>query len=107
MVVQDAGTGEVLMVAYADTEAFQRTVDTGKATFFSTSRGKIWTKGETSGDWLAVTEILTDCDQDALVYKVRILGDGVCHTFRSPGVHRRSCFYRKIKAGTGLTLEQI
>lgn len=107
VVVQEAASGQILMVAYASPEAFEKTLRTGKATFFSTSRNQLWTKGETSGDWLEVVEILTDCDQDALVYRVKLLGDGVCHTYQSEGVHRRSCFYRKIRMDAGNTLEKL
>jgi phosphoribosyl-AMP cyclohydrolase len=89
-VVQHAGTGEVLMVAFMDTEALERTRGTGLAHFHSRSRGRLWMKGETSGHVLRVQQILVDCDQDALV--VKALPEGpACHT------GARSCFYRTLE----------
>jgi phosphoribosyl-AMP cyclohydrolase len=90
-VVQDDRTGDVLMVGIMNEEALQRTRDTGFATFFSRSRGKLWTTGETSGNRLQVKHILVDCDEDTLLLRVDALGDGVaCHT------GERSCFYRSL-----------
>ncbi len=88
-VVQDAESGEVLMVAFMDAEALAATRETGIAHFHSRSRGKLWMKGETSGNVLKVEEILVDCDQDALVLKARPAGPA-CHT------GARSCFYRRL-----------
>ncbi|MFW6362388.1 MAG: phosphoribosyl-AMP cyclohydrolase [Spirochaeta sp.] len=96
VVVQDVADGSILMLGYADNTALQKTRDSGLATFFSTSRGSYWTKGETSGDYLKVQDILVDCDQDALVYRVSMAGDGACHTKRRDGRSRKSCFYRYI-----------
>ncbi|RME34427.1 MAG: phosphoribosyl-AMP cyclohydrolase, partial [Deltaproteobacteria bacterium] len=79
-VVQDVADGRVLMLAYVNREALQTTFDKGMATFWSTSRNELWTKGETSGDFLKIVEILVDCDQDALVYRVEPQGGGACHT---------------------------
>jgi phosphoribosyl-AMP cyclohydrolase len=91
-VVQDDGTGEVLMVGFMNEEALQKTRDSGFATFFSRSRGKLWTKGETSGNKLQVQRILVDCDDDTVLLKVKALGDGVtCHT------GERSCFFRELE----------
>jgi phosphoribosyl-AMP cyclohydrolase len=92
--VQHAVTGEVLMFAFMDAEALDATRATGRAHFHSRSRGRLWMKGETSGNVLQVEEILVDCDQDALVLKVQPVGPA-CHT------GARSCFYRRID-GTGL-----
>jgi phosphoribosyl-AMP cyclohydrolase len=90
-IVTDAESGEVLMVAYMNAEALELTLRTGIAHFWSRSRKTLWKKGETSGNMLNVIEILTDCDQDTLVMKVKIDGDGVaCHT------GRKSCFYRRL-----------
>ncbi|MCK4503861.1 MAG: phosphoribosyl-AMP cyclohydrolase [Desulfuromonadales bacterium] len=96
-VVQDDADGRVLMLAYVNAEALKTTLEKGMATFWSTSRNELWTKGETSGDFLKIVEILTDCDQDALVYRVVPQGGGSCHT-KDPasGKTRASCFYRKI-----------
>ena len=77
-------------------KAFHQTLETGIATFWSTSRNTIWVKGETSGDYLKINNILIDCDQDALVYQVTLQGEGVCHTYNSLGKHRKACFYRQI-----------
>ncbi|MCL6508618.1 MAG: phosphoribosyl-AMP cyclohydrolase [Bryobacteraceae bacterium] len=91
--MQDHASGQVLMVGFMNEEAFRRTVETGYATFYSRSRGKLWTKGETSGHWLLVKEIATDCDQDAVLLRVEALGPGVCHN------GYRSCFYRRLDHG--------
>ncbi|MCB2065877.1 MAG: phosphoribosyl-AMP cyclohydrolase [Erythrobacter sp.] len=93
-VVQHAETGEVLMFAFIDAEALQATRDTGEAHFHSRSRGRLWKKGETSGNVLKVQSVLVDCDQDALVLKVLPIGPA-CHT------GARSCFYRRLD-GDGL-----
>jgi phosphoribosyl-AMP cyclohydrolase len=90
-VVQDAASGEVLMVGFMNEEALAITRRTGSATFFSRTRNTLWTKGETSGNRLAVRQILTDCDQDTVLLKVERQGAGnVCHT------GERSCFYSEI-----------
>ena len=92
-VIQDADTSEVLMVGFMNDVALAKTRDTGFATFFSRTRNALWMKGETSGNRLAVTDILVDCDDDTVLVKVRRQGDGnVCHT------GERTCFYRKLDA---------
>ncbi|MGZ3198410.1 MAG: phosphoribosyl-AMP cyclohydrolase [Croceibacterium sp.] len=89
-VVQHAETGEVLMVAFMDREALEKTRETGLAHFHSRSRGRLWMKGETSGHVLRVQQLLVDCDQDALV--VKALPEGpACHT------GARTCFYRALE----------
>jgi len=102
-VVQDVKDGRVLMLAYVNAEAFATTLKKGMATFWSTSRNELWTKGETSGDFLKIVEILTDCDQDALIYRVEPQGGGACHT-KNPetGKTRESCFYRKLDLAEGM-----
>lgn len=91
-VVQDDGTGDVLMVGFMNEEALQKTRESGFATFFSRSRGALWTKGEISGNRLQVKKILVDCDDDTVLLRVTALGDGVaCHT------GERSCFYRDLE----------
>jgi phosphoribosyl-AMP cyclohydrolase len=93
-VVTDARDGVLLMVAHMDTEALRLTLETGIAHYWSRSRQVIWKKGETSGNVQRVTEVRTDCDQDAIWLKVVVSGSDVsCHT------GRRSCFYRVAKAG--------
>ena len=95
-VVQDEGSGEVLMVGFMNQEALDWTMATGFATFFSRTRGKLWTKGETSGNRLQVTSALVDCDEDTVLLKVRRLGSGnVCHT------GERTCFFRELPADRG------
>ncbi len=92
-VIQDDESNEVLMVGFMNEEALQRTRETGYATFFSRSRNQLWTKGETSGNRLEVVSLLTDCDDDTVLVRVRRLGDGnVCHT------GQRTCFFRRIDA---------
>ena len=90
----DADKGDVLMVAHMNREALARTIETGAAWFWSRSRQRLWRKGEESGNTLAVADIRIDCDQDAILLKVRVAGGGVtCHR------GYRSCFYRSIPTG--------
>lgn len=93
-VVQDANSGRVLMVGYMNQEAFDKTIATGHVTFFSRSRGKLWTKGESSGHFLNLKSIATDCDSDALLVQAESIGPGVCHN------GFESCFYRTLQNGT-------
>nr|Q01ZT9.1 RecName: Full=Phosphoribosyl-AMP cyclohydrolase; Short=PRA-CH [Candidatus Solibacter usitatus Ellin6076] len=92
-VIQDHASGRVLMVGYMNQEAFNKTVETGFATFWSRSRKKLWLKGESSGHRLVVKEISTDCDLDAVLVKVEAQGPGVCHE------GYESCFFRRLDAG--------
>lgn len=94
VVVQEYDSGQILMLAYLNEVALNKTIETGKATFWSTSRNELWTKGMTSGDYLIMENILVDCDQDAVVFQVTLEGDGVCHTFDENKQHRKACFYR-------------
>ncbi|HUI19889.1 MAG TPA: phosphoribosyl-AMP cyclohydrolase [Methylocella sp.] len=95
-VTRDARDGQILMLAYMNAEALRLTVETGIAHYWSRSRKALWRKGDTSGQIQKVTEIRTDCDQDALLVTVEPGGDGgACHT------GRRSCFYRKLVLGAG------
>ena len=97
-VVVDSLSEQVLMVAFMDAEALAKTRETGRAHFHSRSRGKLWLKGETSGNYLNVEEILVDCDQDALVLRARPDGP-TCHT------GERSCFYRKLEGNRLMSIE--
>ena len=91
VVVQDNSTSEVLMVGFMNNEAWQLTQESGYVTFFSRTRNKLWMKGETSGNRLAVRQMFVDCDQDTVLIKVAREGDGnVCHT------GERSCFYTEL-----------
>ena len=94
VIVQEISTGHILMLGYANEEAVTKTIETGLATFYSTSRKELWTKGLTSGDTLKLINLLTDCDQDALIYQVEMQGSGACHTKNSNHQTRKSCFYR-------------
>ena len=88
-IVQDAATGEVLMLAFMNSEAWERTLATGEAHYFSRTRNQIWRKGGTSGHLQRVREIWLDCDQDSVLLKVEQVGGAACHT--GP----KSCFYRR------------
>ena len=91
-VVQDYHSGEVLMVAFMNEEAWRRTLETGRATYWSRSRGELWVKGATSGNYQEVKEIYVDCDSDTLLLKV-IQRGAACHT------GYRSCFFRRLEGG--------
>jgi phosphoribosyl-AMP cyclohydrolase len=97
--VQHADTGQVLIVAYANREALDYTLEHGVAAFWSTSRDELWVKGATSGDTLQVVEVRVNCEQNSLLYLVRPLGAGACHTKTPDGQTRMSCYYRRIVAG--------
>ncbi len=90
-IIQDISNDEVLMLAYMNRTALEKTIKTGKTHFWSRSRKKYWMKGETSGNIQLVREILYDCDEDTLLVKVEQIGTGACHT------GNRTCFYRKIE----------
>lgn len=89
-IVQDVSNDEVLMLAYMNSTALEKTILTGKTHFWSRSRQKYWMKGETSGNIQLVRQIFYDCDRDTLLVKVEQIGDGACHT------GNRSCFYREL-----------
>ena len=91
VVAQDEADGRVLMLAYANEAALRATLSTGEAHYWSRSRGELWRKGATSGAVQTVREVLCDCDQDALIYKVRQSG-AACHTGRG------TCFYRAVRS---------
>ena len=101
-IVQDAGSGEVLMLGFMNRSACERTLSTGYATFFSRSRKQLWTKGETSGNRLKVIAVTTDCDRDTLLLHVEVEGAGlVCHE------GTRSCFTKPLFFGVGTSEEAI
>jgi phosphoribosyl-AMP cyclohydrolase len=99
-IVQDYKTQRVLMVGYMNREAFDRTLDTRHVTFFSRSRKKLWTKGESSGHYLVMKSISTDCDGDALLVQAEPVGPGVCHN------GYESCFYRTWREGEWVETEK-
>jgi phosphoribosyl-AMP cyclohydrolase len=95
-IVQDAKTGEVLMLGFLNEESYRKTTETGFVTFWSRTRSKLWMKGETSGNRLRVVAAATDCDNDALLFRVQVEGDGlVCHEGTV------SCFTKPIELGNG------
>jgi phosphoribosyl-AMP cyclohydrolase len=92
-VAQDADTGEVLMLAWMNREAFDETVRTGRAVYFSRSRNRLWRKGEESGHVQEVTGVFVDCDADTVLLKVKQLGGAACHE------GYKSCFFRELTGG--------
>ncbi len=95
-VAQDAETGEVLIVGYANALALETTLKEKMATFWSTSRNELWIKGKTSGDFLALVEARVNCEQNSLLYLVKPQGKGACHTKDAEGKTRTGCYYRRI-----------
>ena len=93
-IVQDYQTGEILMLAYMNPDAFNATLSTGKATYYSRSRQTLWVKGETSGNMQRIKEVYIDCDDDTVLLKVEQRGGAACHT------GHRSCFYKKVEDGS-------
>ena len=93
VVAQDAATGRVLMVAHMNREAWQETLDTGRAVYYSRSRGRLWRKGEESGNIQRVREVFIDCDGDAVLLKVEQVGGAACHEGYP------SCFFRQVTPG--------
>jgi len=96
VVLQDADSGEVLFIGYANEEAFRATLERGSAVLYSTSRDVLWHKGSTSGDVLELVEVKVNCEQNSLLYRVRKAGSGVCHTHDSDGNTRQTCYYRTV-----------
>lgn len=92
-IAQDAATGQVLMMAWMNREAFDETLRTGRACYWSRSRGKLWRKGEESGHVQHVSEVLVDCDADTILLKVNQIGGAACHEGYA------SCFFRKVEGG--------
>jgi phosphoribosyl-AMP cyclohydrolase len=97
-IVQDAGNGEILMLGFMNREALTKTQQTGFVTFFSRSRKKLWTKGETSGQKLLLRELRVDCDLDALLVRAKLEGGAVCHE------GYRSCFFRQLASDGSATV---
>ncbi len=96
VVTQDTHTKEVLILAFANREAFEETRRSGYATYFSRSRQELWKKGMTSGDMLKIDEIRINCEQNSLVYLVTPQGKGACHAKRENGRPHTSCYYRRV-----------
>ena len=106
-IAQDVDTGEVLIVGYANQLALTTALREGMATFWSTSRNELWTKGKTSGDYLEIVETLVNCEQNSILYRVRPKGKGACHTHNRAGVARTGCYYRRIVSLEGGQLEFV
>ena len=100
VIAQDTETGDVLMLAYMNAEAYAETLKTGKVCYFSRSRQKLWRKGEESGNVQKLHGLYFDCDADTILVKVEQVGGAACHT------GFRSCFYRKVNPDTGAIEEQ-
>lgn len=96
-IAQDSETKEILMLAWMNEEAFNKTLETGEAHYWSRSRQELWHKGATSGNIQIVEEMRIDCDQDAVLLIINQKGSGACHTGRS------NCFYRKVEKGSKLS----
>ena len=94
VIVQDHQSGEVLMMAYMNQDAWHATLSSGRATYYSRSRQRLWVKGETSGNIQIVKEIRIDCDDDTLLLKIEQVGGAACHT------GHRSCFHKKVENGS-------
>jgi phosphoribosyl-AMP cyclohydrolase len=99
--VQNADTNELILVAYTNKEAFEKSIRTRIAIFWSTSRNELWIKGETSGNMFELEEVYVNCEQNSLVYRVKSTGEGICHTHDSRG-KARNCFYRRLDLATGV-----
>ncbi len=99
VVLQDADSSDVLFVGYANRQALDETLQTRKAVLWSTSRNELWRKGATSGDVLELVDVHVNCEQNSLLYRVRPIRGGACHTRDADGNARRSCYYRRL-AGT-------
>jgi phosphoribosyl-AMP cyclohydrolase len=98
--VQHADTGEVILVAYVNEQALQVALETRAAVFWSTSRNELWEKGKTSGETFELLEVLVNCEQNSLVYRVRPNAGGICHTKNEAG-EPRNCYYRRLDVRTG------
>ena len=99
VVVQDNTTMQVLLLAFVNKPALDQTIQTGIATFWSTSRNELWVKGDTSGQLLDIVDIRVNCEQNSLLFLVQIREDGACHTKNMKGKHRYTCYYRSLKKG--------
>lgn len=102
-IAQDVESGEVLIVGYANQLALETAFSEGKATFWSTSRNELWIKGKTSGDYLELVEVRINCEQNSILYRVRLAGAGSCHTKSRDGKSRLGCYYRRAHADGSLS----
>lgn len=102
VVLQDADSGEVLFIGYANEEALAATLERGSAVLWSTSRNELWHKGATSGDVLELVDVRVNCEQNSLLYRVRRTTGGACHTTDETGSARPTCYYRRVVSPTDL-----
>ena len=98
--VQDINTKEVILIAYTNKQALEKSIKTRIATFWSTSRNELWIKGGTSGNTYELKEVYVNCEQNSLVYLVKPKAGGICHTFTAEG-KARNCYYRRLNFETG------
>ena len=103
--VQNADTLEVILLSYVNDEALRRSIETGSAVFWSTSRNELWEKGATSGETFELVEVRVNCEQNSIVFMVRPRRGGICHT-RNAGGEPRNCFYRRLNLGNS-SLENL
>jgi phosphoribosyl-AMP cyclohydrolase len=103
--VQHVDTGEVVLIAYVNEQALRRSIETHSAVFWSTSRNELWEKGATSGETFDLVEVLVNCEQNSLVFRVRPRRGGICHTRNADG-EPRNCFYRRLDVAD-LSLENL
>ena len=101
-VAQDAESGEVLIVGYANELALNTALEQGMATFWSSSRNELWIKGKTSGDYLEIVEVRVNCEQNSILYRVSPKGQGACDVKDEQGIARKGCYYRKITSDQSL-----
>lgn len=106
VVLQEADSGEVLFVGYANDEAFRMTLELGSAVLYSTSREEIWHKGATSGDTLSLVDVRVNCEQNSLLYRVRRDRGGACHTLDENSATRAGCYYRIVTSPNELAFAE-
>jgi phosphoribosyl-AMP cyclohydrolase len=106
VVTQHHLTKDVLILSYVNKEAFEETLRSGYATYYSRNRKELWKKGMTSGDFLRIEEIRINCEQNSLLFMVMPEGKGVCHARKSDGVPYSTCYYRKLKDGKLIVIEK-
>lgn len=100
-IAQDYESNEVLMMAYINEESWLKTLETGKATYWSRSRKQLWVKGESSGHYQVIKDILVDCDEDTVIFKVEQLGEAACHK------GYKSCFFRRVQGGAFMVTQKL
>lgn len=105
-IAQNVDTGEIVMVGYANKQALDHALRENLAVFWSTSRNELWVKGMSSGDVLELIDVRINCEQNSILYRVRLKGKGGCHTHGKDGLHRTTCYYRRLLPD-GKTMEFV